>query len=113
MNSLKEHFKAILDACAKDAEIGCREEPRTNWCTYETDDVFLDISFTASGIYHEEGDGYNAPRETYITDVKVSVDDITGNRIVNEDCDEEDIPKAELDELAAYLEKELPELLED
>ncbi len=69
------------------------------------------MSFLASGRYHEDGDGYYTPRETYLKNVRVSAEEITGYYI-NEDGEEEDIPDSELNDLCAYIEKELPSLLE-
>lgn len=113
MKSLKEHFESILEACRSCAEVGDEDDPISSGLCYEENGIIIDMSFLASGRYHYDGDGYNTPYETYLTHVRVSVEEISGSYILNEDGDEEEIPDVELRELSDYIEKELPQLLED
>lgn len=113
MKNLKEHYSDILEACKGCAEVGDEDDPISTGLCYEEDGISIEMSFLASGRYYEDGDGYDTPRDTYLGNVRVSVEEITGTYILNDDGDEEDIPDIELNELSAYIEKELPSLLED
>lgn len=113
MNNLKDHFSDILEACQNFSEVGDEDDPISTVVCYNEDDILVELSFIASGMNYEDGDDYNTPRETYLTRVHVSVEEISGTYIINEDGDEEDIPDSELNELSDYIEKELPSLLED
>lgn len=112
MKNLKEHFPDILEACRNCAGVGNEEDPVSTSVCYDGDDIIVEISFIASGRYYEEGDGYNSPCVTYLTNVHVSVEEISGFYIFNDDG-EENIPDSELNDLSDYLEKELPSLLEE
>lgn len=116
--NLKDFFDAILDNAADGAEVGaiCRDDydSATNSIYFENDDFMVEGSFSASGYYHETGDGYWTPRETYVTGVSVSVDELTVYQYnpETEDFDIEVDDKV-VNELSAYLEKHLPGYLED
>lgn len=112
MKNLKDYYASILDACASDAEVGDYDDYGHNGCTIEEEDLYLEIGFSAYGRHTEDGDGYWLPRTVIISHVSVSVDEINGCRYT-EDGDEIEIPDAELNELVAYIEKELPSMLED
>lgn len=116
--NLKDFFDAILDNAADGAEVGaiCRDDydSATNSIYFENDDFMVEGSFSASGYYQETGDGYWTPRETYVTGVSVSVDELTVYQYnpETEDFDIEVDDKV-VNELSAYLEKHLPGYLED
>lgn len=111
MNNLKDHFTAILEACKNCAEVGEVDDPISTGLCYEEDNIRIELSFLASGRYCCDGDGFSAPREQYLSNVHISVEEISGEYITNDE--KEEIPDSELNELTDYIEKELPSLLED
>ncbi len=104
MKNLKDNFTAILDACKSCVEVGEGDDPISTGLGFEEDDLRIRLCFLASECYRDEDTG---PR------FRVSVQEISGSYIINEEGDEEEIPETELQELSAYIEKELPSLLED
>lgn len=101
MKNLKDHFADILYACHNCAEVGEEDDPISTGLGYEEDDVRIRMAFLASVSYGDD----DKPC------FKVKVQEISGEYITNDEG--EDIPYSELNELIAYIEKELPSLLED
>lgn len=116
--SLKDFFDEILESAAEDAEVGAiwRDDwdSATNSIYFENDNFIVEGSYSASGYYHESGDGYWEPRETYITGASASVNELTAYQYnpETEDFDIE-VEDSVLNELSAYLEKHLPDYLND
>lgn len=102
MKNLKEHFTSILDACKNCAEVGDTDDPISTGLGYEKDGIKVKLSFLASTCSTTDGD---------CPGFYVKVEEISGEYITNEDEDE--IPDTDLEELAEYIEKELPSLLEE
>ncbi|MCM1139009.1 MAG: hypothetical protein NC453_10615 [Muribaculum sp.] len=103
MKELKDYYSDILEACRGCAEVGDEDDPISTGVGYEADEVCVHITFLASGRECEDGS---------LSNVRISVEEITG-AIVNDYGDEEDFSDAELNDLSAYIEKELPSLLEE
>ncbi len=116
--NLKDFFDAILDKAANGAEVGAiwRDDwdSATNGIYFENDNFMVEGSFSASGYYHETGDGYYTPCETYVTGVSVSINELTVYQF-NPETEDFDIETDEtvVNELSAYLEKHLPGSLEN
>lgn len=116
--SLKDFFDEILERVADGAEVGAitRDDwdSRTNSISFENDHFLVEGSFSASGYFHESGDGYWEPYETYITGARASVNELTAYQF-NPETEDYDIEVEEsvLNELSAYLEKYLPDYLND
>lgn len=117
--TLKDLYDAILDHAAKDGEVGAVYRDEIDYChnsiSYEEEGQFyIEGSYSASGCYKESGDGYWEPRETYLTNVNVSVDelDVWAYNPETEDYDIA-VDEKQVDLLSKYLEKYLPGMLED
>lgn len=104
MKELKDCYSDILEACRGCAEVGDEEDPiSTKVCYEEGDEVNVEITFLASGRECEDGS---------LSKVRITVEEISGT-ILNDYGDEEDFSDAELNDLSAHIEKELPSLLEE
>lgn len=103
MKELKDFYSDILEACQGCAEVGDEDDPISTKVCYEDEEVSVEVTFLASGRECEDG---------RLSNIRISVEEIYGT-IINDFGDEEDFSDAELDDLSAYLEKELPLLLED
>lgn len=117
--SLKDYFDSILDNAASDAEVGAYsgddwDDPCTNSIYFENEQFIVEGSYDAIGYWHEDGDGYWTPRETYVTGVSVSVDELEAYQYnpETEDFDIE-VPEDIIKDLIKYLEKNLPNYLAD
>lgn len=114
---LSSYFDEIVESC-KDCEIGGCDydgyDYQTNSLYFENDDYMIEGTLRAAGNMTEDGDGYWTPRVTLVTHASVSVDEITGYAFnpETEDFDIE-IPENELNALADYIEKNLPDYLVD
>lgn len=116
--SLKDFFDEILEDAAEDAKVGAISrddwDSETNSISFENDHFLVEGSFRASGYFHESGDGYWEPRETYITGASASIDKLTAYQF-NPETEDFDIKVEDsiVNELSAYLEKRLPNYLND
>ena len=116
--SLKGFFDEILESAAENAEVGAiyRDDwdSETNSIYFENEHFMVEGSYSASGYFHETGDGYWEPRETYITGARARVDELTVYQF-NPETEDYDIEVEDsiVDELSDYLEKYLPDYLND
>lgn len=116
--TLKDFFDDILSNAADGAVVGAISrddwDSESNGIYFENEQFFVEGSYSASGYFHESGDGYWTPRETYVTGVSVTVDELTAYQFnpETEDFDIEVDAKL-VNELSSYLEKHLPGYLED
>lgn len=113
---LKEYFDKIVDYCAEDAQIGCRDydgdDYRTNYICFEEDGYYIEGSFGISADIHEDGDGYWTPYETVISRARVRVEDLEVSWCDPDTEEEVEVPASEINALIAYIEKEVPDLVE-
>lgn len=116
--SLKDFFDEILENAAENAKVGAISRydwgSETNSIYFENNYFMVEGSYSASGYFHKTGDGYWEPRETYITGARASVDELTVHQF-NPETEDYDIEVEDsiVNELSAYLEKRLPNYLND
>lgn len=103
MKELKDFYSDILNACRSCAEVGEEDNPISTGVGYEHGEVCVHLSFLASGRECDDGK---------LANVRISIEEISGT-IINDYGDEDDFSDAELNDLSAYIEKELPSLLEE
>lgn len=114
---LKDYFDKIVDYCADGAEAGGFDEDgydyRTNYICFDIDGYHVEGSFELAGKYTEDGDGYWTPYETYLSHVKISVDQLEVSWCDPDTEEEEEVPEEEIKALRSYIEDNVPSLVAD
>lgn len=115
---LSSYFDEIVASCADGCEVGYYDRDgawsETNGIYFENDEYMIEGSFEAVAHHIEDGDGYWTPRTTLIEHASVSVSELTGYKY-NPETEDFDIELSdeEINALWDYIEKELPEYLND